>query len=244
MSAPLTFLCWRWTPPKGYRSTFAPETVYALKAMIARHYHRPFRFVCITDQPEALPGIETVKLWDDCAGIPSPIGHSYPSCYRRLKVFAPDAGETFGERLVSIDLDTVIVDDITPLFDRSEDFVIWGCSDFPHTTPYCGSLWMLKTGTRPQVWTEFDPKVSPKLAWRAGCRGSDQGWLAYILGKNEATWGQQDGVYSFRKHLSQRGYQLPDNAAVVSFHGKRDPWGQFCQQIPWIRQHYPSQVAA
>jgi hypothetical protein len=51
-------------------------------------------------------------------------------------------------------------------------------------------------------------------------------------------------VYSFRKHLSQRGYQLPDNAAVVSFHGKRDPWGQFCQQIPWIRQHYPSQVAA
>jgi hypothetical protein len=245
MSAPLTFLCWRWQPPKGYRSTFGPETVYALKAMIAKHYHRPFRFVCVTDQPEALPGIETVRLWDDCANIPSPIGHSYPSCYRRLKVFAPDAGATFGERLVSIDLDTVIVDDITPLFDRSEDFVIWGCSDFPHTTPYCGSLWMLKTGTRPQVWTEFDPKISPKLALRAGCRGSDQGWIAYILGKNEATWGQQDGVYSFRKHLSTRpNYALPEGARMAIFHGKTDPWSARAMNIPWVRQHYPNQVAA
>lgn len=245
MSEPLTFVSWRWKPTKGYRSTFGPETVYALRQMIASHYKKPHRFVCVTDEPNALPGIETIPLWTDAASVPSPIGHSYPSCYRRLKVFAPDAGEVFGPRLVSIDLDTVIVNDITPLFDRPEDFVIWGESDFPHTTPYCGSLWMLRTGTRPQVWTRFDEKTSPKEAMKAGCRGSDQGWISYVLGKGEATWTRKHGVYSFRKHLSQRpNYALPADARLVAFHGKQDPWGARARQIPWVRSHYPQAVAA
>jgi len=228
----------------GYRSTFGPETVYALRDMIRRHYDRPHRFVCVTDEPEALRGVETIPLWTDCANIPSPIGHSYPSCYRRLKVFAPDAGDLFGPRLVSIDLDMVIVKDIAPLFDRPDDFVIWGESDFPKTTPYCGSLWMLKTGSRPQVWTEFDRKSSPKRAWQAGCRGSDQGWISFILGPNEATWTRADGVYSYRKHLAPAGNRLPDDARVVVFHGKTDPWSHKARQIPWIAQHYPESVTA
>lgn len=235
----LTFVTFRWQPVKGYRSTFGPETVYALREMIQRWYTKPFRFVCVTDRPQELPGMEAIQLWEDCSRIPSPIGHSYPSCYRRLKVFAPDAGEIFGERLVSMDLDTVIVGDITPLFDRPEDFVIWGESDFPHTTPYCGSLWMLKTGTRPQVWTDFDEQTSPRLAWKAGCRGSDQGWLAYILGKKEAVWTRKDGVYSYRKHIAKGGNMLPKDARIVSFHGKEDPWNHRMQRLPWVRAHYP-----
>ncbi len=206
--------------------------------MIARHYHAPHRFVCVTDDPAGLRGIETIPLWDDCANIPSPIGHSYPSCYRRLKVFAPDAGDLFGERLVSIDLDVVIVREITPLFDRPEDFVIWGESDFPRTTPYCGSLWMLKTGSRAQVWTEFDRKSSPKRAWQAGCRGSDQGWISFVLGPKEATWGRKDGVYSYRKNIAVSSNQLPADARLVVFHGKVDPWSYKAQQIPWVREHY------
>jgi hypothetical protein len=236
---PITFVSWRWQPRPGYRSTFSPSTVYALRDMIAKHYKGPHRFVCVTDQTNRLPGIETIELWDDLSRVPSPIGHSYPSCYRRLKVFAPDAGAMFGPRLVSIDLDTVITGDITPLFDRPEDFVIWGESDFPHTTPYCGSLWMLRTGTRPQVWTKFDERISPRQAARAGCRGSDQGWLSYILGKNEATWGRKDGVYSYRKHIRKYGHGLPADARMVCFHGKLDPWSAECQSIGWVREHYP-----
>lgn len=242
---PLTFVCWRWQPKQRYRSTFGPDTVYALRDMVARHYHGPHRFVCVTDRPQDLVGVETIPLWEWGATIPSPIGHSYPSCYRRLKVFAPDASDLFGPRLVSIDLDMVITGDVTPIFNRPEDFVIWGESDFPHTTPYCGSLWMLRTGTRPQVWTAFNEKTSPQQAWRAGCRGSDQGWLAYILGKKEATWTRKDGVYSYRKHIAKMANQLPADARIVAFHGKHDPWDYYCQQIAWVKQHYPSlQVSA
>jgi hypothetical protein len=246
MREPVTFVSWRWLSPVGYRSVFGIETVYALKAMIAKHYAHPFRFVCVTDQPKLLPGIETIPMWDDCAAIPSPFGRHNPSCYRRLKVFAPDAGKVFGPRLVSIDLDTIIVSDITPLFDRDEDFVIWGESDFPRKQWYNGSLWMLRTGTRTQVWTRFDPETSPTRAARAGCKGSDQGWINYVLGKDEATWGRKDGIYSFRKHLFPLGDVLPEDARVVSFHGRCDPWSYQAQQFKWIRMHYPlhQQVSA
>lgn len=239
----LTFVAWRWTPPHGYRSVFSPDTVFALREMLDRHHHKPHRFVCITDEPDALPGIETIPLWDWGSGIKSPIGRSYPSCYRRLRVFAPDAGEMFGERLVSIDLDTVIVGDVTPLFDRPEDFVIWNSSDFPKQA-YCGSLWMLKTGSRPQVYTEFNPETSPGIAWRAGYRGSDQSWINYML-PNEAMWTKKDGVFSYRKDIARFGNKLPPNATLVAWHGKIDPWSKHGQKIDWVRAHYPMpQVAA
>lgn len=244
MSEPLTFVSWRWRPKSGYRSTFAPDTVYALRAMLQRHYHQPFRFVCVTDRPDELPGIETIPLWSDFADVKSPLGGSYPNCYRRLKLFAPDAGALFGPRVVSIDLDMVLVADVTPLFDRPEDFVIWGETDYPGRQWCNGSLWMLRTGTRTAVWSDFDPKTSPAIAHRAGSRGSDQGWMSYKLGAREAMWGREDGVYSYRKHIAQQQNVLPANARVVAFHGKHDPWTYRSQQIAWIRQHYPIGVTA
>jgi len=144
----------------------------------------------------------------------------------------------FGDRLVSMDLDTVITGALDPLFDRPEDFVIWGCSDFP-TQWYNGGLFMLRTGTRPQVWTTFDPDTSPEKSLRARCFGSDQGWIRYVLGSKEATWNEQDGVYSFRKHLAPKGDYLPAGARVVNFHGKVDPWSQPASHFSWIRKHYP-----
>jgi hypothetical protein len=243
MSEPLTFVTFRWQPPVGYRSQYAPETVYALREMLRRHYAQPHRFVCVTDRPDELPGIETIQIWDDYAGLRSPWGTSYPSCYRRLKLFASEASETFGPRLVCLDLDMVVVSDLVPLFDRPEDFVIWGESDFPGTQAYNGSLWMLRTGTRTQVWTSFGPE-GPAKAAKAGSRGSDQGWMNYILGTGEAKWTRRDGVYSFRKHIAPAGNVLPANARVVAFHGKHDPWSYRSQQIGWIKQHYPTGAVA
>lgn len=233
---PITFTAFKWAKP-GYRSTFAPATVHVLRNMISRHYHRPFRFVCITDDPTGLDGIETLPLWNDFADVKNPNGAHNPSCYRRLKLFSPDAREWFGDgRVVCMDLDTVIVNDITPLFDDDVDFKIWGESDFPRQWMN-GSLWMLRIGSRPQVWTRFDPLTSPKEAAKAGARGSDQGWMSYVLGKNEATWGREDGVFSFRKHLQPVGH-LPLEARMVMFHGRQDPWSPAAQQIPWVKQNW------
>lgn len=240
MTEPLTFVTFKWKAYTGYRSTFESEHVNVLFNMIDRHYTAPHRNICVTDDAVGIKGtIETVPLWKDHENVPNPNGaNRNPSCYRRLKLFAPDAGKQFGERIVVMDLDTVIVGDLKPLFNRSENFVIWGQTDFPKTQWYNGSLWMLKTGTRSNVWTDFDPRTSPQMASKAGKKGSDQGWFSYILGPNEAVWTTKDGVYSYRVHLSVRNWELPADAKIVAFHGNQDPWGYYAQQIPWVRKHW------
>jgi hypothetical protein len=243
----LDVVCWKWKPPGRYRSTFDARSVNTLRAMVARHLRLPHRFTCITDDGAGIDGdIRVLPLWDDFAHVPNPSNVANPSCYRRLRMFAPEARDLIGERIVSLDLDVVITDDLTPLFDRPEDFVIWGGQTVQPGAPagriynwYNGSLMMLRAGTRTRVWTEFNPAQSPALANRAGCKGSDQGWISYCLGNKEAVWGAKDGVYSFRNHVVPGKGILPKGARLVAFHGRHDPWQSEVQRAyPWISEHY------
>jgi hypothetical protein len=232
----ITVVCWKWKPPLGYRSLFTGDHVNILRNMVARHLHVPHEFVCVTDDPKGIDeSIRLVRLWDDFRNLQAVVGPRRPSCYCRLKAFNADAAG-LGERILSIDLDTVITGDITPLVDRDEDFVIWG--DTARGTLYNGGLWLLRRGTRQQVWDEFDPATSPHLTKRAKIVGSDQAWISYLLGEGEATWSKLDGVYSFRNHL-QGKYNLPEGVRMVMFHGHIDPWAPWVgNKYRWIREHY------
>lgn len=235
---PLTIATFKWKPMSGYRSTFGPETVNVLRRMVDRHYAPPHRFVCITDDPAGLdPGIDVLPLWTDLAHVPSPHGNKNPSCYRRLRLFSPEMATLLGPRFVALDLDVVITADVAPLWDRPEDFVIWG--DTHPTTHYNGSMMLMTAGARRKVWETFDPHRSPRDAMSAGCFGSDQGWISYCLGPGEARWSTKDGVYSYRNHLRQNSpKKLPENARLVIFHGAIDPWSEGGQNNPWVRRHY------
>jgi hypothetical protein len=207
--------------------------------MISRHYHADHEAVCITDDPRGIdPAIRIVRLWDDFADLPSPHGGVSPACYRRLRAFSPEMAGIIGPRFVSMDLDVVIVDDITSIFDRKEDFVIWNSPI--RTTPYNGSLWMMDAGARKQVFEEFNPLTSPKETKKLGFNGSDQAWISRILGPGEATWtAKEHGVYAFRSDVKKIAYQLPTNAKIVFFQGHNDPWSKWAQEVaPWILEHY------
>lgn len=234
---PDTFITWKWPPPKGYRSTFGPDTVNVLRRMIQRNYPLPHRFCVVTAETQGLdPAVEVIPPWNDYADLPSPSGGKNPSCYRRLRMFAPDIESVFGKRFVSLDLDMVITGDLTSVFDRPEDFVIWG--DTNPRTFYNGSFLLMSAGARAQVWTQFDPVKSPRASKAAGHHGSDQGWLSHCLGPNEAKWTTADGVYSFRNHLQPKGNVLPANAKVVIWHGEHDPWGSLGRTLPWVQECY------
>lgn len=241
----LEVVCWKWKPPTGYRSQFDGEAVNVLRAMVARNLRLPHRFSCITDDARGIDSdIRVLPLPDTFARVPNPSNPRNPSCYRRLQMFSAEARELIGERIVSMDLDVVITGDLTPLFDREEDFVIWGGQSVnlvggPVYSWFNGSLMMLRAGTRTKVWDTFDPATSPRKAHLAGCRGSDQGWIAYCLGKQEAVWGVGDGVYSYRNHVRPNGGKLPANARFVAFHGQHDPWQREIQRAhPWVAAHY------
>ena len=236
---PLTVICWKWRPKPGYRSTFGPETVLTLRNMVRRHFPHPHRFVCVTDDPAGLQDVETMADFGDFANLPSPHGGKNPSCYRRLRLFHPDAGQVFGERFVSLDLDAVITGDLTPLWQRSEDVVLWGDNTNPQPgSHYNGSMMLLTAGCRPHVWTGFDPLSSPQEALRNKSWGSDQGWISYCLGPHEAKWGKADGVYSYRNDIHPNQDRLPGDARITLWHGAHDPWGLHGQGLDWVRRHY------
>lgn len=235
MVTPLSIVTWKWVPCQGYRSEFTAHTVNVLKKMVARHYPQPHRFLCVTDDPAGLdPEIEVIPLWGEYANVASPHGEKHPSCYRRLRAFHPDIGAIFGPRFVSLDLDVVLTGDVTPLWDRPEDFVCYGGTH--RAGHYNGSMFLMNAGARPQVWTSFNPRTSPQQARAAGCFGSDQGWITHCLGAGEPMWDRPDGVYSWRNHL-QPGGALPSDARMVIFHGAFKPW-DLQGRHPWIRHYW------
>lgn len=239
VGAPDVVACWKWRPRPGYRSVFGPETVNVLRAMVARNFSRPHKFVCFTDDAEGIdPRVEVLPLPDTYADVPSPHGGKNPSCYRRLMMYRPDIASVLSDRFVSLDLDTVIVGDLIPLWDRPEEIVLFGDTNPQPGSHYNGSMMLLSAGARPQVWERFDPKTSPLQSLQARCWGSDQGWISYCLGPGEAKWTKADGVYSYRNHMQSRPHVLPENARMVIFHGSVDPWAPRCQTIPWVVEHY------
>ncbi|WP_409188442.1 hypothetical protein [Bradyrhizobium sp. RDM4] len=234
---PLSVVCWKWKPKPGYRSAFSSANVNMLRAMVARHYARPHRFICVTDEAAGIePGIEVIPLWDDYASVASPCGARQPSCYRRLKAFSKEAATLFGPRFVSLDLDVVVTGDLVPLWDRPEEFVIWG--DTSPKTPYNGSMFLLTAGARRQVWEDFDPVKSPARGRALGYFGSDQAWIGACLGPREAKWGRADGVYSYRLDVRSAAGALPDDARIVMFHGHVDPWSAEAERLDWVRRYY------
>ena len=234
---------WKWEPPRGYRSKYGAEQVNALFRGVRRHYPRPFRAICITDQSQGIdPSIEVIPAWNDFAELPPPQGMKNPSCYRRLRLFHPDIGQILGNRIVSVDLDMLFTGSLIPVWERCEDVVFVG--DTNRNTHYNGSMVLLKAGTRAKVWTEFNPQKSPKMAVRSGAFGSDQAWISYCLGPGEATWTKKDGVYSFRNHIATNKHLLPSDARVVSFHGQFDPWHPKLSSVPWVQEHYAASAAS
>lgn len=236
MTDRLQVVAFKWRTP-GYRSQFRGAHVNVLRRMVARNYRKPHDFVCVTDDPRGIEtGIRIVPLWPDHGRLQNPMGRHQPSCYRRLKLFSAEAEQIIGKRFIALDLDIVVTGDLAPIFDRTEDFVMWG--DTHPRTFYNGSMMLMTAGARREVWDEFDPATSPAKAKAAGHFGSDQGWISYRLGRGQAMWGQAEGIYSWRVHLVQGQKPLPENARVVIFHGKQDPWGPVAQRHAWVRENW------
>jgi len=236
--APLTIVCWKWTSD-NYKVQFSSQHVNTLAKMIKRHYKNPHRLVCITDDPKGITECETYPLWNDHANVPNVSGKHLPSCYRRLKIFSKEMGQELkADRILSIDLDVVLVGDVSAIFDRPDPFVGWKVPGVHVAEVYNGSMVLFTAGLYDWIWSTFDPVKSPLLAKQAGYQGSDQGWLSYCLKAREPGWGRHDGVFSYPREI-RHFMGLPNNSRLVIFHGQRKPWDtRYSRDRHWIQKHY------
>lgn len=232
---PVTVVSWLWGSG-SYRHKFTAQHANALEAMVRHHYDGDIRFVTITDDPRGITG-ETFPLWDDCNNLVNASGAQLPSCYRRLRLFDREINKHFGDRICSIDLDTVITGNLNDILDRTEPFVGWHQKGQNHDRVYNGSLWIFDAEKYQFMWDDFDPKKSPQIAHNAGYNGSDQSWISYKLAGKEAAWTEADGVHSWPREVRHRkDKSLPEGAKVIMFHGSNKPWDKKARdESPWMK---------
>jgi hypothetical protein len=238
----LHIVTWKWHPGHiGYtpqRVPYSAEHVNIMSAMLGR-YAEKARVICVTDDPAGVK-CKTFPLWNDCSALFNASGVQFPSCYRRLKLFDPATqramGIKKGDRIISIDLDTVIVGDISLLLARHESFVGWAVPGKNKARVFNGSMFSFDAGAYADVWGDFNAETSPSEAASKGFLGSDQAWISMKM-QGQAGWTTDDGVYSYTRDILPHG-SLPRNARIVIFHGKRKPWMEDAQRFDWVRQNY------
>jgi hypothetical protein len=226
----ITVLSWLWKQPQS-RAHFGAHNVNVWAAMVRRHTSQPVRIACVTDLPQGIdPSIEIITPPGDFVGLQTPTWcNGKPNCFRRLAMFRRDAGKLFGKRFVSMDLDCVIGGSLDPLLERKEDLVLFkGTSE---RRPYNGSLMLMTAGCRPEVYDDFTAEEAAEAGIRF--RGSDQSWLAYKLGWDEATFDASEGV-RFWPDWQPKSKDVP---RILFFPGKLKPW-DISAVVPFVRDNY------
>lgn len=229
-----SIVCWLWN---GYARSYRPGHVNVLHRMFRRCLPEPHRFICITDERGKFdPTIEvmpTPKSAKEVAHYRTPEGSFFPSCYRRLWMFSEEAA-CLGDRVMLIDIDTVLTADVTHLFDNPAEFVGWRPSGaWGNAERIGGGLYIMTPGTRTFVWNDFLGYDSIIEARSAGYRGSDQAWISYKLRGCELIT-QEHGIYSVRD-IKNGKQPLPENACLIHFNGGKKPWHY---GVKWVKEHW------
>lgn len=237
----LQIVLWKW---KGHNRTFEPDHVNIMCCMLRRNLQNyPHRIICVTDDPGGIHECETAPLWIDHSGLENGSGRHLPSCYRRLKLYDKntqlDLGIEKGDRILSLDLDTLITGDIRDIVRTEGLFVGWELRGAHHPRVFNGSLQMFDAQTLQEIWSEFDPKTSILKAGHAGYKGSDQAWLSYNLVNREGTVGLKwPEVSSWPLQNRIQGILRRDNR-IIFFHGSTKPWDEAAQKAtPWVSRYW------
>lgn len=236
----LTVATYWWSPdsqkPSGYHP-YTADDVRLLQRQVSRYLSVPHDFAVITDRPGLFAGDEAIRAvpidWTT---------HVPGTCFVRLMTFSPKARETIGEKVLQIDLDTIIVGGLDSIVSRTSDIVMWrNPSRIPWEAPakagrpyYNTSLLLHRSGTLAHIWEEFDPR-EPRYR-------DDQWLLSDKLGPKVPYFDGNDGVYRLaREDTPGSGVwgTLPENARIVTFPGSEGkPWEpRIAEANPWIAEY-------
>jgi len=230
---------------------------------VQRHLHRPFRFVCITDDPNGLAeGIEsrpfppmpsTMKLDEKY--------HSWPNIYIKLLLFQKGFADLQGSTLF-LDIDQIIVGDLDCFFDyRPGKFcIIQNWMPFRKRIfkriPFCGnsSCFRFEAGEESDyVYRKFMSEI--EVAMDQYVYPTEQLYMTHAVGQENVNFWPANFVRSFKRTctwpwplnhflvprmkkdthiLCFHGFPTPQQA-IDGFRGSKhiDGWTRPC---PWVRE--------
>lgn len=181
---------------------YGPDYVNRLGSMVRRHLSLDHTFRCVTDDPE---GVDAEVL---------PVEEPYlPGWWQKLTVFKP---EPWGleHPILFLDLDVVILGSLDDFAREDTDFAI--IKDFRYDC-YNSSVFWLRPGSRPEVWTNFTMDVMERYP-------GDQNWITECV--PDATLWPPEWMVSYKRSIRRRLWlnrPPPPDARVVVFHGYPKP---------------------
>lgn len=250
----LPIILWSWG------GKFSDDYIQVMKNMLARRLNMPYRIVIISDSKTTRErfhkaGDQVVPLWNNLAD-------QGGKCLVRLRCFDDWFRTIIPEpRWAWFDLDMVLVDDVTPIFSRTEPFLMSGVELGPQ--PVNGSLVIADHGVAPELYTQFDRALWQANVHGRGLRygGSDQAWIAIKANDKITKITREDGLYCYRDDIAPRntwryaewrarnlvnelkheptGGPIPKGARMIQCNGPHSPWRADKQSIsPWIKEHW------
>jgi hypothetical protein len=144
----------------------------------------------------------------------------------------------FREPMLSLDLDLVIIKELDELTETQSTFKILKGANAVNPNPFNASVMYLKPGHHGEVWNDFTIERSKNIQYHEF--PDDQGWIWHKMPEADG-WqvGSESGIYAFQKPgwpLGAYGTELPSDARIVSFIGKRKP--TMYSGLPWVRKHW------
>lgn len=145
---------------------FTAQYVRKLQQMVQRSVKRPHRFVCLTDRPQLIKGIDAIR-------IPSPAG--IKGWWSKIQLFNPANG--LSGRILYLDLDVLVLNDLSEIIDFPSGFAL-----IPHAGTFQGK------GDRAVV-KRFN---SSCMVWNAGV--PERLFTNWNLLVTKRLWGDQDFI--------------------------------------------------
>jgi hypothetical protein len=234
-------LCMKWG------SKYGPEYVDRLYGMVRRHLKGDFRFVCLTDRSEG------VRAEVECMTIPDlALPEGIPERgWTKLTTFEADLHGLKGTALF-LDLDVVIVDDITPFFELPGEFLIIHDWKRPWRVTGNSSVYRFELGAHADVLDGFR-RDHERI--RAEFR-NEQAWLSDVIHRaGQLKYWPAEWCASWKYHCVPRWPAsfwrppfAPKGARILIFHGVINPpdaiegrpthrWRR-ALPAPWIADHW------
>lgn len=182
------------------------EYVTKLYNGIKRNITYLFDFICLTD----------LDPWE-ADYIIYPLKNNWIKWWSKIEMF------NFTGPVITMDLDTVIVNDINPLIDlcyslKENQFSLLRKFIKTHLMQTGVMMW---NGNWKEIYNMFNYKEARKLYY-----GDDQYTYQTLLNLNAELVPIQDhinGLYSYKRHVLKNKEKLPDDTRIVIFHGNPRP---------------------
>lgn len=250
MTSPVTILCMKWGT--RYPAPYANRLYRA----VARHMDRPYRFICMTDDPMGLDkGIIARPLPD----IPLPDAYQWTP-WRKLSVWQQGLEDLEGDVLF-LDLDLLVTGPLGEMFDFAPGkyCVIENWTQVGEGIGNT-SVFRFRADAHPEVFENFAANPEAVLS---SCR-IEQQYISTLI-PDQVFW-PRDWCLSFKHSIVppfplnwMKSPSLPEGAKVVCFTGRPDideaatghwpakwykKFYKHARPAPWIAEHWGGEEIA